>query len=192
MFGEADYIDVLNYNYDATTGEFTTELVSTNTDTVDGIPLAITFDASSYTVSVMGMMGSATLTAGTASGGDSGAATLDIAGEYIYNIYKEDGYSLDSRYQLIINADGTGTFKYRTWNKSNYTWTDTYTTTFTWTVAADGVSFDLVVTDYTYLQSGNYAYGSWTDAESGMTYEGILSVVILNGTSPAAYNLESF
>ncbi len=181
MWGGEDYTDTYTYIYDEANGKLITTFASTDMPGSDtGMGLTVTYDPATYQLSVEGMNGAAVLEASSGS-----SSTLKIAGEYRYNVY-DDNYSLVSCYQLIINADGTGTFKYRTWNRSSYTWTDEYTTTFTWEEADNG-GFTVSVADYTYLQNGTYSYGNWVGSYE---MEGIVGVVVLEGTTPAVYNFE--
>ena len=188
MWSEGDFTDVYTYNYDADTDEFTVELVSSTFDDVNGMPLFVDLNTSSYSVTVTNRFGStATLTPGTTSGGNGGAATLDVAGDYVCNMYtnEEDATGLYAGYLITLNADGTGTFKYRTFAGR---WTDVYVTEITW-VESTETPGAIVITpaDSEYLQVGTYTVGTYEEG-AGFIKDGIEGVVILEGTTPKTFN----
>ena len=129
-------------------------------------------------------MGSATLTAGTASGGESGEPTLDIAGEYRHTFELSEGDLIKGWYSLILNADGTGSFIYKTMT-SGYSVSTVYTTNLTWEEVEGKIA--ITVEDWTYLQNGTYEFGTYQEEPGLPEYDALLNVIVLEGTSPAAY-----
>jgi hypothetical protein len=163
------------YNYSVVDGALVTELVSTDYGD-EPMPISIVLN-DNYGVSVVDPYG------------PSEELTREVvgvfsAGEYRYMAYDEND-KLQSCYQLIVYADGTGTFKYRTWDSSNYEWVDVFTTAFTWESDSEGIT--ITVTDETYLVSGTYAYGEYEN-DYGMTDYGVLNVAVVEGEATVFYD----
>ena len=181
-WAEVSYTDVLSYTY--SDGVITTTLTSTTYTEEAG--LGYTFSINdNYELVIGWTYGESALASVDA------PAAISVAGEYRYSFYNEETGSLEACYQLILNSDGTGTFKYRTWSTDPMGWTDVFTTNLTWTLSdsvENGVS--ITVEDSTYLQSGTYVYGEWENEQQGFTVAGLKAVVVLEGTSPVTYNIE--
>lgn len=114
-----------------------------------------------------------------------------VSGEYRYVVYAENGWSIASATDIVLNEDGTGT--YTRWHydtsSGSYVEVSDATATFKWTVVAnaDG-SYTVTVTDVsdtTELAAGTWTVGtvSGTDSWGWPTTYTAITGVMVNGVA---------
>lgn len=176
----------VNYSYDETNG-----LVFTNTDGSAFTDVTIIYEDYELTASWMyeGWWGPEPTEPGVLTVSDPytpPTAEDMVAGQYRLEVIGENGWSLESATDIVLNADGTGT--YTRWHfDDSYNQVNDATATFKWTVVAneDG-TYTVTVTDVTgatELTAGAWTVGTVTGTDNWgypTTYTAITGVMVNN------------